>query len=181
MGGPLDCIQLHWEVLHTNLDSTCVTRAAAGLPLLGHTWCWVEGGKRKRQQNKTEIKGRRGERKRDLPPCLPISKGHSDFPLPLMQRFQDNGLMGKTITTWLTLAPELLTELIWKSDYYPISAHIPVSDRIQAEQQKNRRWGAKTGSIIRKEFKDFFFVFPHILLFCFIAHFTQTLSISSPC
>lgn len=83
-----------------------------------------------------EIKGRQGERKRDLPPCLPISKGHSDFPLPLMQRFQDNGLMGKTITTWLTLAPELLTELIWKSDYYPISAHIPVSDRIQAEKQE---------------------------------------------
>lgn len=64
----------------------------------------------KKQDARGKIKGRREERKRDLPPCLPISKGHPAFPLPLMQRFQGNGLMGKTTTAWLILAPESLAE-----------------------------------------------------------------------
>lgn len=96
----------------------------------------------------------------DLPPCLQISEGHpASFPLSLMQRFQDNKLMGKTTTTWLTLAPELETELMWKSDYYPVSAHIPASEKKkntsrETEQQevggKEKQWYTGTSHAYTK-------------------------------
>lgn len=138
-------VELYLEVLGGELIQHVAWEDSQSACVLTHTvWRSVEQGvKNKMQEEDTRTTG--GEKKRDLPPCLPISKGHPAFPLPLMQRFQGNGLMGKTTTAWLILAPESLAEWIWKSEYDPISAHIPVSDsnthtERERAKQSGQRW-----------------------------------------
>ena len=98
------------------------------------------------------------------------ARGPPAFPLPLMQRFQGNGLMGKTTTAWLILAPESLAEWIWKSENDPISAHIPVNDRVPT--QKEREGGAKMEINIARD--KVLWEENLKILFRFIAHLTYT-------
>lgn len=155
------------------VDSTRGMRGTVAAPVFWHIQLEqvLSGGERTRCSRK--IQGRQRERKRDLPPCLPISKGHPAFPLPLMQRFQGNGLMGKTRTAWLILAPESRAEWIWKSEYLPTSQWVTE----YPHRKRDRRWGAKTQTNIgdktmRGEFKDYWR--QHILLFSFIARLSHT-------
>lgn len=74
---------------------------------------------REQKDARERYRGRQGERKRDLPPCLLISKGHPAFPLLLMQRFQGNGLMGKTTTAWLIMAHEPVQNKIGRLNMIP--------------------------------------------------------------
>lgn len=152
--GPTNCVAVYLWVLFggaaLRVNPTCAITGQSEFPGFD-TLSWSKCQKEQKEWDAVEDMEEEGcEWQTDLPPCLQISEGHTaSFPLPLMQRFQDNRLMGKTTTTWLTLAPELETELMWKSDYYPVSAHIPASDFfIPAEKQNNRRWGAKRNNNI---------------------------------